>query len=129
MRCLFPKFVAQGLELVCTATSSQLHPRVSWESHSHFWVSFPGGSDGKVFCLQRRRPGFHPWVRKVPWRREWRPPPVFLPGEFQGQRSLASYSPWSCRELDTMEQLTLVISALCINISALWKTGLKVKIH
>ena len=103
--------------------------RVSWESHSRFWVSFPGGSDGKVFCLQRRRPGFHPWVRKVPWRREWRPPPVFLPGEFQGQRSLASYSPWSCRELDTTEQFTLVISALCINISALWKTGLKVKIH
>ena len=21
--------------------------------------------------LQRRRPRFHPWVRKIPWRREW----------------------------------------------------------
>ena len=27
----------------------------------------------KKICLQRRRPGFHPWVRKVAWRREWLP--------------------------------------------------------
>ena len=80
-------------------------------------------------CLQCKRPGFNPWVRKISWRREWQPPPVFLPGEFQGQRSLASYSPWGGRELDMTEQLTLVISALCINISVLGKTGLKVKIH
>ena len=26
-----------------------------------------------------------PWVRKIPWRREWQPTAVFLPGEFQGQ--------------------------------------------
>ena len=30
---------------------------------------------------------FDPWVRKIPWRREWQPTPVFLPGEFHGQRS------------------------------------------
>ena len=30
----------------------------------------------------------------LPWRRKWQPTPVFLPGEFHGQRSLASYSPW-----------------------------------
>ena len=39
----------------------------------------------------------------VPWRRDWLPTPVFLPGEFQGQRSLADYSPWGCKELDTTE--------------------------
>ena len=39
-----------------------------------------------------RRRGFSPWVRKIPWRREWQPTPVFLPGEFHGQRSLAGYS-------------------------------------
>ena len=33
--------------------------------------------------------------------------PVFLPGEFHGQRSLAGYSPWDRKELDTAEQLTL----------------------
>ena len=32
---------------------------------------------------------FDPWVRKIPWRREWLPTPLFLPGEFCGQRSLA----------------------------------------
>ena len=30
-------------------------------------------------CLQCRRPGFDPWVGKIPWRREWQPTPVFLP--------------------------------------------------
>ena len=42
-------------------------------------------------------------VMKIPWRREWLPTPVFLPGEFIGQRSLAGYSPWGCKELDTTE--------------------------
>ena len=32
---------------------------------------------------------------------------VFLPGEFHGQRSLAGYSPWGCKESDVTEQLTL----------------------
>ena len=32
----------------------------------------------------------HPWVRKIPWRRVWQPTPVFLPGEFCGQKTLAS---------------------------------------
>ena len=31
--------------------------------------------------LQRWRPGFDPWVSKIPWRRKWQPSPVFLPGE------------------------------------------------
>ena len=44
---------------------------------------------------------------KIPWRREWLPTPVFLPREFQGQRSLVGYSPWGCKELVTTEQITL----------------------
>ena len=39
-------------------------------------------------CLQFRRPGFDPWVWKIPWRRKWIPTPVFLPGESLGQKSL-----------------------------------------
>ena len=35
-------------------------------------------------CLQCRRPGFDRWVRKISWRREWQPTPVFTPGEFHG---------------------------------------------
>ena len=41
------------------------------------------------------------------WRRKWQPTPVFLPGEFHGQRSLAGYSPWRHKEWDMTEQLTL----------------------
>ena len=35
--------------------------------------------------------------------RDWQPTPVFLPGEFHGQRILAGYSPWGCKELDMTE--------------------------
>ena len=37
---------------------------------------------------------FNPWVRKSPLdlARKWQPPPVFLPGESHGQKSLAGYS-------------------------------------
>ena len=56
--------------------------------------------------LQCRRPGVNSWVRKICWRREWQPTPVFLPGEFHGQRSLVGYSPWGCKELDTTEWIT-----------------------
>jgi len=51
------------------------------------------GSDGKESACQCRRPRFNPWVTKIPWRREWLPTSIFLPGEFQRQRSLATYSP------------------------------------
>ena len=46
-------------------------------------------------------------VGKIPWRRERLPTPVFLPGEFHGQRSLAGYSPWGHKESDTTERLSL----------------------
>jgi len=39
-----------------------------------------------------------PCFRKIPWRRVWIPTPVFLPGEFHGQKSLVGYSPWGCKE-------------------------------
>ena len=46
-------------------------------------------------------------VGKIPWRREWQLTPVFLPGEFHGQRSLEDQSPWGHKESDTTKQLTL----------------------
>ena len=48
----------------------------------------------KKTCLQCRRLGFSPWVRKIPWRRKCQPTPVFVPGKSPGQRRLAGYSPW-----------------------------------
>ena len=59
-------------------------------------------SDKESAC-QCRRHGFHPWVRKIPWKKEWLPTPVYLPGEFHEQRSLVGYSPRGCKELDTIE--------------------------
>ena len=41
--------------------------------------------------------------REDPWRRERQPTPVFFPGESHGQRSLAGYCPWGCKESNTTE--------------------------
>ena len=57
-------------------------------------MGFPGGSDSKEICLQCRRPRFNPCVKKIPWRMEWLPTPVFWPREFHGQRSLVGYGLW-----------------------------------
>ena len=54
--------------------------------------------------LQCGRPGFDPWVGKIPWRRERLPIPVFWPGEFYGL-----YSPWGRKELDMTEQLSFSV--------------------
>ena len=61
-----------------------------------YWsrMSFPGGSVVIGSTYQCRRHQFSSWVGKIPCRREWQPTPVFLPGEFHGQRSLEGYNPW-----------------------------------
>ena len=69
------------------------------------WV-LPCGSDGKESTCNAGDPRLIPWVRKILWRREWQPTPVFLPGESHGQRSLVGCSPWGCKEWDTTEQRT-----------------------
>ena len=55
------------------------------------------------------RPGFDPWVGKIPWRRETLPTPVFRPGKFHGL-----YSPWGRKESDTTERLSLTQEALMV---------------
>ena len=49
------------------------------------------------------RPRFDLWVGKIPWRRTWQPTPVFSPGEFHGQTSLAGYNPQGHQESDRTE--------------------------
>ena len=39
----------------------------------------------------------------IPWSRKWQV--VLLPGKSHGQRSLASYSPWSRKESDMTKKL------------------------
>ena len=56
------------------------------------WVSLVGQVVKNPPAM--RRPGFDPWVRKIPWRRERLPTPLFWPGEFHGL--------WGRKELDTL---------------------------
>ena len=58
-------------------------------------------------------PGFfvnilHIWLFSICWRREWHPTPVFLRGEFHGQKKVG-YSPWGGQELEMPELLTLYV--------------------
>ena len=47
--------------------------------------------------------GLIPELGRSPGGGKWQPIPVFLPGKSHGQRSLAGYSPWGQKELDTTE--------------------------
>ena len=71
----------------------------------------------KSICLQCWRPGFDPWVGKIPWRREWQPTPVLLPGKSHGQRSLVGYSPWGHKESVTTERLYLLLCKVLTLVS------------
>ena len=64
------------------------------------WASqVPRGKEPACQCRRHRRCGLCPWVRKIPRGRKWQPPPVFLPGEPHGQRSLVGYSPWGSQRV------------------------------
>ena len=72
----------------------------SFKIPSHFTgilypLGFHGGSDCKESAYNERDLGLtQSWENQIPWKREWLPTSVFLPGEFHGQRSLVGYSPW-----------------------------------
>ena len=67
-------------------------------------LGFPCGSAGKESARNVGDLGSIPGIRKIPWRRERLPTPVFWPGEFHGL-----YSPWGRTESDTTEWLSLLI--------------------
>ena len=71
----------------------------------HYWATelnwteyvkmgLPWWLSGKESAWQCRRPGFNPWVGKIPWKKKWQSTPVLLPGKSHGHRTLAGYSPW-----------------------------------
>ena len=64
---------------------------------------FPRWLSGKEPSCQCRSCGLDPWVGKIPWRRKWQPTPIFLFGEFRGQRRLVGYSPQGQKESDVSE--------------------------
>ena len=78
--------------------------------------TFSGDASGKEPACQYRRHkrhSFNSWVRKIPWRRERLPTPVFLPGESNRKRSLVGYNLWGCKEPDMTEVTTYTHT--CIN--------------
>ena len=83
-------------------TTERLHTHRNICGPTYKFMSFPGGSDVKILPAIRET-----WVRslgwKDSWRRKWLPIPVFLPGEFHGQRSLVGDSLWVCKQLDLTE--------------------------
>ena len=50
----------------------------------------------------------------TPWRRQWHPTPVLLPGKSHGRRSLVGCSPWGRWGSDTTEWLHFHFSLSCI---------------
>ena len=89
-----------------------------------FSMGRPRSLSGKESTCQYRRPGFDPWIRKIPWRRKWQPTPVFLPGESHGQRSLAGYSPWGRQrvrhDLATKQQQHIFSPYSCVPTHTEW---------
>ena len=60
-------------------------------------LDFPGGAVVKNLPANiggTRDASFNLSVRKSPVSRKWQPTPVYSPGKFHGQRSLADHSPW-----------------------------------
>ena len=87
-----------------TRTAPPKPPAFLFSSRQTWWLRW------ESICLQCGRPRFNPWVRKISWRRKWKPTPVFLPGKSHGWRSLVGYNPWSCKVSDTTERLHFSLS-------------------
>ena len=72
------------------------------------WSALPEFRETRLLVSRESRRRWKKWISPrclIPWRRKWQPTPVFLPGEFQGQRSLVGYSPWGRKDSDMTEQL------------------------
>ena len=74
------------------------------------------------------RPGFDPWVGKIPWKREKLPPPIFWPGEFHRLNS-----PWGHKELanekfssilNILSELEVKSESRSVMSDSLWPHGL-----
>ena len=67
----------------------------------------------------RQETRFKPWVRKIPWRKKWKPTPVLLPGESHGQKNLVGNSEWGRKESDTTERLSLPFTKMSVYLEQL----------
>ena len=84
-----PYLKEQGY-LICTGLNIYFMVPIPCVSHNHKFVHI--NYIIYIWCIK-----FLPCTLIEFWRRKWQPTPVFLPGEFLGQRSFTGYSPWGCR--------------------------------
>ena len=87
-------------------------------------LGFLCDSECKEFVCNEGDLGLIPGSGNFCQRRKWLQTPIFLPIQFHGQRSLAGYSPWGHKELDTAEPLTLSLSLFIA-----WVRAFKISCH
>ena len=104
---IIPHCVFSSLISCCTFSISHIFNTVGLNTEIVFFISlsqikadgsnysldrgFPGGATDKERACQFRRhkrSGIDPWIKKIPWRRKWKPTLIVMPGEFHEQRSL-----------------------------------------
>ena len=100
----------------------------------HWWLS------GKESACNAEDLDLIPGSGRFPWRKAWQPTPIFLPGDFCRQRSLAGYRPWghkdklkrlgahACKEICTSAKLTsseLWWLTLCVKLVRPWYPNCK----
>ena len=122
--------ITDSMDMSLSKLQEMVKDREVWRAIVHgvtkswAWLS-DWTTDGKESAWSCERPGFNPWIRKMPWKRKWQPTSVFLPGELHGQKSLAGYSPWACKESDTNEWLTHIYFAFQWNTDILQNSPFK----
>ena len=66
-----------------------LHVEIIWGGGKTISVWLPRRLNDKESACQCRRPRFHPWIGKIPWRRKWQPSLVLVPGKSHRRAWLA----------------------------------------
>ena len=92
----------------------QWQSMASSASETSAW-GFPGGSVVKNPSANAGNAASITGSERSPGKGKWQPTPVFLPGKSHGQRSLSGYSPWSLKESEMTEQLTLWMYNHCLD--------------
>ena len=72
------------------------------------YIGFPGGSDDKDSACNAEDPGLIPGLGRFPGGGNGKPLQYSYLGKSHGQKNLAGYSPWGCKESDTTKQINHV---------------------
>ena len=120
--CL-PDFLSKGLDVSAPSYTATFYlPFINIYQHSSSKL-LPRWLSGNESAYQCRRHRFKPWIREIPWRRKRKPTPVFLPGQSQGQRSLAGYSPWDHKESDMTKRTSMYVHPQNFQFTSLYPLG------